>query len=138
VVAGVVAGAASSILPIFTSDLDRRAVPGLLDVGYGHHAKSAGLMPQAGCFHPRWFGGPIQRNRKFADSALERDGFELPVPRRACSAARACAEAKMSRKIRLSIALVGIGAPSEDVRQSKRSRIDARQNPTDEAGDGGE
>ena len=37
---------ASSILPIFTSDLDRRAVPGLLDVGYGQHAKSAGLMPE--------------------------------------------------------------------------------------------
>src|SRR6267142_818320 len=33
---------ASSILPIFTSDLDRRGVRGLLDVGCGHHAKSAG------------------------------------------------------------------------------------------------
>src|SRR6516164_2716523 len=37
---------ASSILPIFTSDLDRCAVPGLLDVGDGHHAKSAGLIPE--------------------------------------------------------------------------------------------
>src|SRR6516225_7278250 len=45
---------ASSILPIFTSDLDRRAVPGLLDVGYGHHAKSAGLMPE----------GPLRSTRK--------------------------------------------------------------------------
>src|ERR1700730_11859972 len=37
---------ASSILPIFTSDLDRRGVRGLLDVGCGHHAKSARLMPR--------------------------------------------------------------------------------------------
>src|SRR6516162_5179176 len=34
---------ASSILPIFTSDLDRCAVPGLLDVGDGHHAKIRGV-----------------------------------------------------------------------------------------------
>jgi NAD(P)-dependent dehydrogenase (short-subunit alcohol dehydrogenase family) len=45
---------ASSILRIFTSDLDRRAVPGLLDVGYGHHAKSPGLMPK----------GPLRSTRK--------------------------------------------------------------------------
>jgi NADPH:quinone reductase-like Zn-dependent oxidoreductase len=36
--------------------------------------------PVAGCFHPRWFGGPIKRNRKFADTPLERTGFELMVP----------------------------------------------------------
>src|SRR6516162_2082370 len=45
---------ASSILPIFTSDLDRCAVPGLLDVGDGHHAKSAGLIPE----------GPLRSTRK--------------------------------------------------------------------------
>jgi len=35
--------------------------------------------PVAGCFHPRWFGGPIKRNRKFADSPPEGTGFELLV-----------------------------------------------------------
>ena len=29
--------------------------------------------PVAGCFHPRWFGGPIKRNRKFADSLRWRE-----------------------------------------------------------------
>ena len=59
---------ASSILPIFTSDLDRRAVPGLLDVGYGQHAKSAGLMPEG---PPRSTRKRRERRRRVGFGALQ-------------------------------------------------------------------
>ena len=53
--------------------------------------------PVAGYFHPRWFGGPIKRNRKYGAEMhiLMRDidlavaqGEELGVPMWVCEAAR--------------------------------------------------